>query len=318
MENFEFEEMQREQSKLSVAVFGPSGSGKTTACIKLAMGIRDQLYPGESLKDIGLFIDTEKRSSTKAVGRSVGGETLEALTLYAFEPPFDIVKLANLINYAVSQGKKIIVIDSMTAFWSGKEGILERASTLDVELADKKKAYGAWSEKEIISKKNILKNIMVNANAHMIFGMRAKTEYVMELNRYGKNTPKAVGLKEDMQGDIRYEPDVFLSLDLETHGVSVVKDRLGYLEIRMTMDNPEAPLNIEDGKTLAKLVAEGISHEEIAERKLNHLIKFILNEKAHKSTKVVEFEKSQGRELNEELLRTIPYDKLVKIVNYIK
>ena len=315
---FEFEEMQREQSKLSVAVFGPSGSGKTTGCIKIAMGIRDQLYPGESLKDIGLFIDTEKRSSTKAVGRSVGGETLEALTLYHFEPPYDIVKLANLINYAVSQGKKIIVIDSMTAFWSGKEGILERASVLDVELADKKKAYGAWSEKEIISKKNILKNIMVNDKAHMIFGMRAKTEYVMEVNRYGKQAPKAVGMKEDMQGDIRYEPDVFLSLDLETHGVKVVKDRLGYLEIRMTMDNPEAPLDIEAGRTLAKLAAEGISPEEMAERKRNHLINFILDEKAHKSSKVSEFEKSQGRELTKEILTALPYDKLTLIVKYIK
>lgn len=315
---FEFEEMQREQSKLSVAVFGPSGSGKTTGCIKIAMGVRDQLYPGESLKDIGLFIDTEKRSSTKAVGRSVGGETLEALTLYHFEPPYDIVKLANLINYAVSQGKKIIIIDSMTAFWSGKEGILERASTLDVELADKKKAYGAWSEKEIIAKKNLLKNVMVNDSAHMIFGMRAKTEYVMEVNRYGKNVPKAVGMKEDMQGDVRYEPDVFLSLDLETHGVTVVKDRIGYSEIRMTMDNPELPLDVEAGKTLAKLVAEGISPEEVAERKKNHLVNFVLSEKAHKSSKVSEFEKIQGKELTKELLQALPYEKLVKIVNYIK
>ena len=69
-ESFEFEPMEKTQSKLSVAVYAPSGAGKTTAAIKIAMGIRNKLYPGEKLSDIGLFIDTERRSSTKAVGRA--------------------------------------------------------------------------------------------------------------------------------------------------------------------------------------------------------------------------------------------------------
>ena len=199
---FELEEMQREASKLSVGVFGPSGSGKTTGLIKLAMGIRDELYPGQKLQDIALFIDTERRSSTKSVGRSIGGEVLENLTLFAFEPPYDVEKLYRLLAYAQGKGFKMVVIDSLSAFWSGKDGILERASELDVELADKKKAYGAWSEKEIINKKNILKNILTNSDMHILFGMRSKTEYVMEPNRFGKMAPRAIGLKEDMQGDI--------------------------------------------------------------------------------------------------------------------
>lgn len=315
---FEFEDMSKEQSKLSVAVFGPSGSGKTSACIKLAMGIRNKLYPDKTLKDIGLFIDTERRSSTKAVGRSVGGETLEALTLYDFEPPYDIVKLANLINYAVSKGKKIIIIDSLTAFWSGKNGILERASELDVELAASKKMYGAWSEKEIINKKNLLKQIMTNSACHLIFGMRSKTEYVIELNDRGKNVPMAVGLKEDMQGDVRYEFDLVLSLNLETHNVKVVKDRIGYKEIRDTMNNPEKPITVEDGELLGKLTSEGMSYDEIQQRKRNTYITFILNEKASKATKIATLEKSQGTELTKELLDKLPYEKLEIIAKYLK
>ena len=35
--DFEFEDMERMQSKLSVEIHGPSGAGKTTAAIKLAM-----------------------------------------------------------------------------------------------------------------------------------------------------------------------------------------------------------------------------------------------------------------------------------------
>jgi GTPase SAR1 family protein len=318
MNTFEFEEMVRSQSKLSVAVYGPSGSGKTTAAIKLAMGIRDELYPGQKLSDIGLFIDTERRSSTKAVGRRVGGETLEPLGLYAFEPPYDIYKLVQLVEYAVANGKKIIVVDSATAFWSGYQGILENVAELDVKLADAKKMYGAWSEKEIIAKKNALKNFMTNAEAHIIICLRAKTEYVMEANARGKMTPKAIGLKEDMQADIRYEFDAVLSIDKETHEVSVVKDRIGYLEIRETNDNPAAPITVEDGKTLARLVAEGLSLEEIAARKRQKLISFVLDEKAHKSSKVKTFEDAKSVQLSQEYLEHLTHDQLLALVKYLK
>lgn len=317
-EEFEFETMERTQSKLSVAVYGPSSSGKTTAAIKLAMGIRDELYPNESLKDIGLFIDTERRSSTKAVGRNIGGEVLEALEMYSFEPPFDIYKLAKLVDYAVSvKKKKIIVIDSYTAFWSGVDGILERVAALDVALADAKKMYGGWSEKEIISKKNVLKNLMTNSNAHMILCFRAKTEYVMELNARGKMAPRAVGLKEDMQADVRYEFDSVLSLDKDTHAVEIVKDRIGYAEIRMTSDNPDSPITTEDGRILAKLAAEGISLEEIAARKRKTLTNFVLDEKAHKSSKVKLFEDKKKVEITKEFLDSLSYDTLEKLVNFI-
>ena len=316
---FEFEPMERTQSKLSVAVYGPSSAGKTTGAIKLAMGIRDELYPGESLTDIGLFIDTERRSSTKSVGRSIGGEVLEALELYAFEPPFDIYKLAQIVDYAVSvKKKKIVVIDSYTAFWSGVDGILERVAALEVELGESKKMYGAWSEKEIIKKKNVLKNLMTNSGAHIIICFRAKTEYVLEPNNRGKMTPRAVGLKEDMQNDVRYEFDAVLSLDKEAHEVEVVKDRIGYSEIRATSADPSSPLSSEDGRILAKLVSEGVSLEEIAERKRKTLINFILNEKSHKSSKVKYFEDSKKVELTEEYLNKLPFDTLTKLADYIR
>jgi hypothetical protein len=315
---FEFEDMERSQSKLSVAVYAPSGAGKTTAALKIAKGIQEQLYPDENLKDIGLFIDTERRSSTKAVGRRVGGETLEPLELYAFEPPFDIYKLADLIEYAITKKKKkIIVVDSYTALWSGYQGILENVAELDVKLGEAKKMYGAWSEKDIINKKNILKNLMTNSEAHVIMCFRAKTEYVIETNARGKNVPKAVGLKEDMQADVRYEFDAVLSIDKETHNVEVVKDRIGYAEIRATNENPEAPITVEDGKLLAKLVAEGLTLEEIAQRKRAKLVAFILDEKRHKSSKLQYFEDAKKVEITEDYLNTLEYDSILALVKYL-
>lgn len=317
MQKFEFEEMARSQSKLSVAVYGPSGSGKTTAALKLAQGIRDQLYPGEDLAKIGLFIDTERRSSTKAIGRRVGGETLEPLELYSFEPPYDIHILADLIEYAVSRGKKIIVVDSYTAFWSGYQGILEHVAELDVSLAESKKMYGAWSEKVIIAKKNVLKNIMTNAQAHMIICFRAKTEYVMETNSRGKMQPKAVGVKEDMQADVRYEFDAVLSLDKESHNVEIVKDRIGYEEVRLTSEDPEGPLTVEDGKILAKIVSEGLTLEELAIRKREKAISFVLDEKRHKSSKLAQFETAKKVNITREYLEQLPQESLTALVKYL-
>ena len=316
---FEFETMERAQSKLSVAVYAPSGAGKTTAALKIAKGIQQQLYPDENLEDIGLFIDTERRSSTKSVGRVVGGEKLEPLELYNFEPPYDVLKLAKLVEYAVNvKRKKIIVIDSYTAFWSGMDGVLDNVAHLEHELGESKKMYGAWSEKEIITKKNVLKNLMTNSEAHLIICFRAKTEYIIEMNSRGKNVPKAIGLKEDMQADVRYEFDSVLSIDKDTHEIDVVKDRIGFAEYRMTSDKPEAPISIEDGAQLAKIVSEGISLEEMAERKTKKLINFILDEKAHKSSKVKYFEEMKKLEITEDYLKTLTYDMLVKITNYIK
>lgn len=319
MEDFDFETMDKTQSKLSVAVYGPSGSGKTVGALKLAKGIQQQLYPDEKLEDIGLFVDTERRSSTKVVGRSIGGEVLEPLQLYSFEPPFDIMKLAELIDYAVNKkGKKIIVIDSYTAFWSGMDGILDRAADLDVKLGAAKKAYGAWSETEIVKKKNVLKNLMTNSGAHMIICFRAKTEYVLEPNAKGKMAPKAVGIQEDMQKDVRYEFDAVISIDKDTHEIEVVKDRIGYLELRMTSEHPTSPLTVEDGKTLARLVNEGISLEELAKRKKITMMKFILNEKAHKSTKITLAESRIGKELTKENVVKMSYDELAAIVKYLQ
>ena len=316
---FEFETMERAQSKLSVAVYAPSGAGKTTAALKIAKGIQQQLYPDENLESIGLFIDTERRSSTKSVGRVVGGEKLEPLELYNFEPPYDVLKLAKLVEYAVNvKRKKIIVIDSYTAFWSGMDGVLDNVAHLEHELGESKKMYGAWSEKEIITKKNVLKNLMTNSEAHLIICFRAKTEYIIEMNSRGKNVPKAIGLKEDMQADVRYEFDSVLSIDKDTHEIDVVKDRIGFAEYRMTSDKPEAPISIEDGAQLAKIVSEGISLEEMAERKTKKLINFILDEKAHKSSKVKYFEEMKKLEITEDYLKTLTYDMLVKITNYIK
>jgi hypothetical protein len=177
--------------------------------------------------------------------------------------------------------------------------------------------YGAWSEKEIIHKKNLLKNLMTNPEAHIIMCFRAKTEYVIETNARGKQVPRAIGLKEDMQADVRYEFDVVMSIDKDTHNVEIVKDRIGYEEIRATSEKPESPITVEDGKMLARLISEGLTLEEVAERKRNKLTAFILDEKRHKSSKVKYFEDTKKIEITEEYLKNLEYENILALVKYL-
>ena len=125
-------------------------------------------------------------------------------------------------------------------------------------------------------------------------------------------------MQEDMQQDVRYEFDAVISIDKDTHAAEVVKDRIGFLELRATTTSEDGPLTINDGKDLARLAAEGISLEEVAHRKMETLCKFILNEKSHNATKVGIIEKKLGMNFTEESVKTISYDNLIKIVNYLK
>ena len=200
---------------------------------------------------------------------------------------------------------------------SGVDGILDRVAELDGEAASKK-SFGAWGEKEIVHKKNILKNLMSNTEAHMIICFRAKTEYVMEMNSKGKMAPRAVGLKEDMQADVRYEFDAVISIDKDTHEAEIVKDRIGFYELRETSDNPTGPLTIEDGKILAKLASEGLSLAEVAKRKVDTMINYILKAKSQNSSIVKNLEVRLKVQFTKENLLKFSYDNLCKIVKALQ
>lgn len=317
---FEVETMEKMESKVSVGIYAVSGAGKTTAALKLAKGIQEQLYPKEKLIDIGGYIDTEKKSATKSIGRTVAGEKLEPMKYINFEPPYSLYDLMEAIDALKNQGCKILVIDSYSHFWSGKSGVLDKASEIEKILSErgKLKQYGAWSEKEIIDLKHILKDIITSSDMHIIFCMRAKTEYEIEPSKSGKTTIRAIGVKPDMQGDVEYEPDLVINIDRQKHTIYPMKDRLGFTEYRLVTPNPDSPITIEDGKELAKLATAGIPLEELNKKKKETLIQFILKEKSVKSSKVKAVEASTKKEFTKESLSKLSLPQLTKIVNYIK
>lgn len=162
----------RAGEKLMIGVAGPSGSGKTYSALELATGIQE-VDGGEIF-----VIDTENRRAAMYAGKFkfMHGE------LHA---PFTPEAYLDGIETAVSQGAKIIVIDSATHEHEGEGGILEMHEAMVEKLAGQNATYGkreavkfsAWIEPK--RRHNKFVNRLLQINAHIIFCFRAKEKLLM-------------------------------------------------------------------------------------------------------------------------------------------
>jgi len=183
--------------KARIGLIGPAGSGKSLTALLIARGL-----VGPEGRIAG--IDSERGS----------------LSLYAGQVAFDHLDLPDhspqtyvmAINAAVEAGYDAIVIDSLSHAWSGKDGALEQ-----VDQAAKRSKSGntftAW--RDVTPGHNHMVDTIIGAGAHMICTLRAKTEYILEDNGRGKQTPRKVGMAPVQRDGMEYEFDLVAELDLD-------------------------------------------------------------------------------------------------------
>lgn len=182
-----FQKAQKQKSKLRLALAGPSGSGKTYTALNLAR------FLGKKVA----VIDSEGGSSNK----------------YASEFPgfsFDYVQLndchpqnyINAMRDAVNAGYDVLIIDSLSHAWNGKNGIMELVDKEKLKLTNQ---FQAWGKVGIIQ--NALTDALIKAPIHLIATMRVKTAYVVE-EENGKSKPKKVGLAPVQKEGMEYEFDI--------------------------------------------------------------------------------------------------------------
>src|SRR5690606_13915360 len=134
---------------------------KTYTALQLAKGLAG---PNDRIA----VIDTENNSAA----------------LYADEFEFDVLNLDTFspevyiqaIRAAEAAGYDVLIIDSLSHAWMGKEGALEQ-----VDKAARRyqgNTYAAW--RDVTPMHNALVEAMVRCKCHLIVTMRAKTEYVVE------------------------------------------------------------------------------------------------------------------------------------------
>lgn len=203
-----FKRATKTQSRLRLALIGPSGSGKTYTAIKIGTELGGKIA----------VIDTERGSASKYADEF----SFDAAELASFDPRY----YTAAIKEADAAGYDVLIIDSLSHAWAGVGGALE--------LVDKAKArsqsgnsFTAW--KDVTPLHNQLVDTILQSRCHVIVTMRAKTEYVMEADARGKQTPRKVGLAPIQRDGMEYEFDIVADVDLD-HRFIVSKTRCKALD----------------------------------------------------------------------------------------
>lgn len=205
-----FSKATRRKAKARVALVGPSGSGKTYTALIIARGL---VGPEGRIA----VIDTERASASKYAGDVA---EFDALDLDHHAPK----EYVAAIQDAAREGYDCLVIDSLSHAWSGRGGALEQ-----VDQAAKRSqgnSYVAW--RDVTPQHNALVDAILTFPGHVVVTMRAKTEYVLETGKNGKQTPRKVGMAPIQRDGMEYEFDVVADLDLD-HNLIVSKSRCSAL-----------------------------------------------------------------------------------------
>lgn len=190
-----FTKATKEKAKLRMAIIGPAGSGKTYTALKVATAMGGKIA----------VIDTEHGSASK-YSDLFGFEKLE---LESFSPANYVMA----IQAAQKEGFEIVIIDSLSHAWSGKDGALEQVDKAK-SRSQSGNSFTAW--RDVTPMHNKLIDTIIGAGMHVISTMRAKTEYVMEKDEAtGKIKPRKIGIAPVQRDGMEYEFDVVATMNMD-------------------------------------------------------------------------------------------------------
>lgn len=199
------------QSKLRLALCGLAGSGKTYSALAIADTIATEMRRLNHGAGKIALIDTEHESAS----------------LYADRFDFDTCPLDNhsprayvdTIREAERLGYDVVIIDSLSHAWSGKNGALEQK---DNAAARGGNSWTAW--RDITPMHNALVDAMLASRCHVIATMRQKMEYIQTTTN-GKTVIEKVGLAAIQREGMEYEFTLVGDMDL-SHVLRISKTRL--------------------------------------------------------------------------------------------
>lgn len=223
-----FKKAQKTQSKLRMSIAGPSGSGKTYSSLKIATEMGGKIA----------FIDTERGSAAK----------------YSDIFDFDVIELEDFhpetyieaMRAAEKGGYDILIIDSTSHEWNGKNGILELHEAA-VQKQRTKNSYTAWAE--VTPLHNAFIAAILQSRCHVIASVRSKTDYVQEKNDRGQTEIKKVGMASIQREGMDYEYDIMMEMNTDHVGV-ISKTRCAALDGK-TFKKP--------GRELAEILTKWLS-----------------------------------------------------------
>jgi AAA domain len=227
-----FKKATREQAKLRLALIGPAGAGKTYSSLAIAAGLADAMQAALGRRGRIAVIDTECGSAE----------------LYAKAFDFDTMQLAthsplayvDAIHAAEDEDYDIILVDSLSHAWIGKDGALEQVDKA-ADRDPRSNSFTAW--RNVTPKHTKLVDAMVSCKKHLIVTIRAKTEFVQEKNpATGKTEIRKIGLAPIQRDGLEYEFTLVGDIDL-SNNLKISKTRLdGVIDPGQVFEKPGAGL----------------------------------------------------------------------------
>jgi nucleoside-triphosphatase THEP1 len=180
-----FKKATKANARLRLGLIGPAGSGKTYSALRVAAQLGSKIA----------VIDTERGSASKYADEF----TFDVLELESFSPETYV----DAIEAAEKAGYDVIVIDSLSHAWVGKDGALEQKDNASRKDGN---SYTAW--RSVTPKHNEMVDAILRSRTHVIATLRAKTEYVQEKDERGKTVVRKVGLAPVQRDGLEYEFDI--------------------------------------------------------------------------------------------------------------
>lgn len=197
-----FTKATKKAAKGRVALDGPSGSGKTYTALTLAT----------TLGGRAAVIDTEHGSASKYADLF----EFDTLHLDRYSPQI----LIDALGAAAVAGYDVVVVDSLSHFWMGTDGMLEQVD----RAAKRSGGHGMSGWKEMRPVERQMVESLLAYPGHVICTLRVKTDWVEGENARGKRVMQKVGTKAEQREGLEYEFDLVGSLDLNNE-LTVVKSR---------------------------------------------------------------------------------------------
>lgn len=235
---FTFVPVERQKSKLRMAIEGVASSGKTLGSLYIAYGIT------QDWSKIAL-IDTEHERARFYANRTDLGTG--AFLYCPFSAPYSPERCKAAVQEAAEAvgPDGVVIFDSFSHAWAGEGGMLDVNQKNAYALRGN--TYAAWNTTGKIQ--DNLVNSIFSVQAHTIVTMRSKMEYVQDRDDSGRSVIRKVGLAPVQRDNVEYEFDIALSID-RNHIARLEKD-VTFLDGFVDTITPEL------GRRIAEWLSEG-------------------------------------------------------------
>lgn len=253
---FKVQKAVREKIYTKVALMSPSGGGKTYSALRLATGMKNELEKITG-KEVKILLANTESSRGRYYANEFDYDIID------LEEPFVPEQFIEAIEFAMSEGYGILIMDSTSHEWEGKGGCLE----LHQKAGGK---YQDW--KYVTPRHDAFINKLATSPIHIIATMRGKDQYEMEKDNSGKTSVKKLGVGAKQRDGFEFEFTCTFTIDNKSHTAEAQKDNTHIFE-----NDSAVVLTEKHGEKIIKWANESDVEPEI--KKLNNTIPIDTSEK---------------------------------------